>query len=167
MGRKLIVILTVALFIMGCKLNAIYTRYIIKNDTDYTMKIVAYYKSRKFDEITINSKDALVKEVIWSGDNAESSIFDKSLGSGIGTMRDSVVIIFDDRKAIVQFCQKGVDLIGCYELTADNPIIKNVANIISIGEMPNVEVKRKGLKKRTGPLTITFDNSDYERAVEL
>jgi hypothetical protein len=150
-------------------LNAVHTRYIIKNDTGYVMKVMAYYNSKLYDEIIISPDDAFVKEVIWEGDNAENSIFDKTLNPGLDPIRDSVVIIFDNRRVIVQHCMKLTDLTRCGSQASGGELIeKNIATFTSgSGNQVDLGISRKGLKKRTGPFVITFENSDYERAVEL
>lgn len=160
---------TFVLLLSGCVLNAVHTRYVIKNDTGYVMKIMAYYNSKLYDEIIISPDDAFVKDAIWEGDNAEDSIFDRTLNPGLDTMRDSVVIIFDNRRIIVQHCMKLTDLTRCGSQASGGKLIdKNIATITSgNGNQVDLGISRKGLKKRTGPFIITFDNSDYERAVEL
>lgn len=165
---KLLVFFFFTLLVCSCHSQAVYTRYIIKNNTNYIIRILAFYESKQYDEIIISPNDAFSKEAIYVGENSESSIFDKTLNPGLGAIRDSVVVIFDDRKVIVQFCKRGNDLGRCGGLTNGVPIEKNIANIITNSENQiSKDVKRKGLKKQTGPFVITFDNSDYERAVEL
>ena len=163
------IFIVLSYLISSCVLYVVHTRYIIENKTDYTMAIVSFYGSQRLDEIIINPNDAFVKEAIWEGDNADMSFFDRTLNPRIGADRDSVVIIFEDKRVLVQYCKKFTDISRCgSQVTGGDPIMKNLAQITyGEGNQVSMEVKRKGLRRQTGPFVITFDNSDYERAVEL
>lgn len=151
----------------SCRLTTINTRYIIENKTDYTMNIEAYYDSQLLDKITINPNNAFVKEAIFSGENSESSLFDKRLNPRIGVWRDSVVIIFDNQRVLIQYCESLKNTAMC-GIGSRDVIEKNLAYIIlDSRNRVDEKVTKKGFKKRTGPFVITFDNSDYERAIKI
>jgi hypothetical protein len=79
----------------------------------------------------------------------------------------SVVVVFDNKRFLVQWCKRLVDLSFCGGVPEGNiNIEKNLGDILGANLRPG-ESYRKGFKRMQGPFMITFDNSDYERAAEL
>jgi hypothetical protein len=165
---KKAIFFTLLISIIGCETRT-FTTYTVRNESDYDIQIRAYYGGNKYDEINILSKGEYVKKAIYAGPGADITLFDGNVIGKSEEIRDSAVVVFDNKKVLVQWCRRLVDLGVCGGSLGGNVIIpKNLGYIIA--DSNNVrpgDSYRKGFKRRQGPFIITFDNSDYERAVAL
>lgn len=167
--KQIIALLVVATtYLTSCETRT-FTTYEVRNESNFNIKISAYYGGQKYDEINIPSKDEYVKKTIYAGSGADLYLFDGNIINDGNRIRDSVVVSFADKRYIIQWCKRLVDLNVCGGINGGNiEIPKNLGFITA--DSNNVrpgESYRKGFKRRQGPFVITFDNSDYERAVEL
>ncbi|MCU0351803.1 MAG: hypothetical protein MUF43_13400 [Flavobacterium sp.] len=135
-----------------------YVEYKIVNNSSYNIKIESFYKRIKYDSIEILSKRELVIPDIYDGRGGTKSIF--SPQKNIEYLRDSVVIIFSNKKVIKQWCD-GKDLRTCTDIP------KNIANIAYDTENLINDKKRKGFKKYIGTISILFSDADNTNATPL
>jgi hypothetical protein len=128
--------------------------YIVKNSTNYKVQIRAFYKSKKYDEINLGTKQSLVKNI---KDSSLRSIFSTEQFG----YRDSILIIFDEKKAILQYCVNITDANAC-------PQIEKRIHDLSRKEYKygrsNVNYRKKS-SRVTSCYEIT--NEDYDRAVPI
>lgn len=164
---KHLTLLTLLVFMLAsCEyIVTVYTYYIVENETDYDMRIKAYYKSQLADDILIHPKDSFKKKEVWQGEGQGNtmSLFDGSVEQG---KRDSIVIIFDDKRYIVQWCPNGKTLDLRCDSLSNYEIPKNLAKITNYQVRTDI-YRKANLKRYTGPFVITFTNEDYEQAQEL
>ncbi len=124
----------------------------MENATSKNLKILAYYDSQMMDSFEIQPGDIFEKNTEIAGKNAETHIFDSSKNGGI---RDSVVLISDNRYYKVQFCEKKRDISSC----------ENIENKLGLGyffPQTSNEIK-KGLFKKSYkyPFKVTFTDSYF------
>lgn len=136
--------------------DAIYNEkaiYLIKNETNHLMKIIVFKESIASD----------VKYIMPRKEFQEIKVIRYSETFTFIGNADSLVVIFDDKKYITQYC-KG-NLLKTNTIFGDPLsyciIIKNLATPID-GKLENVNIDR--VKKR---YTISFDQSDYDRAIDI
>lgn len=145
---KPILIFIIATFMLGCTmLIEPKVKFILRNDSDYDMKIKFFEKSIILDSLNIESQNQYVSEKFDSDHEGNITPFN--------TFSDSIVILFSNKKYIVQYCE-GQKL--HYNFIKCGKISKNLMDF-GLG--------KKKLNKLTGNynLTITFDNLDYEKAI--
>ena len=137
--------------LLTCCYDDIKVDAIIKNDTNYTLKISGYVKKSVTKTFTIAPKSKYRERVIADGFKTSSGgIFD-------GDFTDSVTIDFDDKRRIVQKCPNGI------LSTCNFP--KNINSFFLNQERDKKKI-RKGYYLLPA-LTLTIDQSDYDRAVPI
>lgn len=137
--------------LLTCCYDDIKVDAIIKNDTNYTLKISGYVKNSVTKTFTIAPKSEYKERVIAGGFKTQSGgIFD-------GYFTDSVTIDFDDKRRIVQKCPNG-PLSTC-------DFSKNINSFFLNQERDKKKI-RKGYYLLPD-VTLTFDQSDYDKAVPI
>jgi hypothetical protein len=127
---------------------------LIHNKTAYNLKIEGFKKGKSIKTIEIAPQETDEKLINALG-------LDTFLGIS-GSQIDSVALIFNNNKVIVQYCN-GKSLGFCdnitknIELGFDNQFIGGAYKIL----------KKNGCKVYKKPIEITFDQSDYDRAVPI
>jgi hypothetical protein len=157
-----VLICNISLFVLlsACDLNipgvnyTVDKTYIVKNSTNYKVQIRAYYKSKKYDEINLGTKQSLVKNI---KDSSLRSIFSTEQFG----YRDSILIIFDEKKAILQYCVNITDANACPQIEK------------RIHDLSRKEYKygrsNVNYRKKSSRVTYCYEitNEDYDRAVPI
>lgn len=150
-ARLKIIIFIAATSLLSSCYDDIKVDAIIKNDTIYTLKISGYVKNSVTKTFTIAPKSKYKERVIAGGFKTQSGgIFD-------GYFTDSVTIDFDDKRRIVQKCPNGPLSTCNFE--------KNI-NRFFLDQESNKKKIRKGYYLLPA-VTLTIDQSDYDKAVPL
>lgn len=126
------------------------TTFVIKNESSYAINISIYKESDLIQIIEIRSGGEWERKLRDEGSNLVSP-FDSSA--------DSVVVKFINSRALFFYCN-GIpltepDCIQRYKADGKNPIV-------IFNEEQTIDKFTKYPR-----FTLTYDNSDYERAVEL
>jgi hypothetical protein len=125
------------------------TNFIIKNDSNHKMSIIFFEKTNILETIQIESKGKFEKSIVTDAGSNITTPF--------STSTDSIVIKFDNKKSINYGCN-GLKLYGnfgtCY-------FDKNLIDFVASGESSKKKFSDIVTK------TITFNESDYEKAKEL
>ena len=124
-------------------------KFILRNDSSYDMKIRFFQKSKILDSLDIKSKKQYVSEKFDSDHESKITPFE--------TNSDSIIIEFSNSKYLVQDCD-GEKLHFNFEKCGNIP--KSLMDF-GLGD--------KKLLKFSGNYyqTLTFDNSDVEKAIPL
>ena len=118
----------------------------IKNDSSYTIVITAFYKGKLNERIKIESKKSYIEKT-----NS------RNLLTPLNDLSDSIVVVFDNRKAIIQYCE-GRPLVGTTPICGE---IEDNLSDFNFGESsPGSLFKGSSMK-------ITFDDADYKRSQPL
>ena len=119
----------------------------IKNDSSYPIVIKAYYKGKLNEKIEIESKESYIEKTNSSGEHL----------TPLNNLSDSIVVVFDNRKAIIQYCE-GRPLVGTTPICGE--IEDNLSDF-------NFGIYKSGNLFHGSSMKITFDNLDFERALAL
>ena len=159
---KLLLFLTVVLF-LSCEKSGLITSnkliMVINNETSYRIKITAFSRNIDIDSFEIKSKKCIERKYKESEHKYLQGII--YLGDYVnnGYNIDSIIIDFDDKKRITQYCDKK-PLLGC------RAVDKNLAFM----NIPENSIKSKDGNLLFGPVNkyqITFTEEDYEKAIPL
>lgn len=124
-------------------------RFILRNDSSFDMKIRFFQKSKILDSLDIKSNKQFVSEKFDSDHEGKITPFE--------TNSDSIIIEFSNRKYLVQYCD-GEKL--HFNFTKCGKIPKSLMDF-GLGN-------KKLLKfSENYYLTLTFNNSDAEKAIPL
>jgi hypothetical protein len=179
----------ITLIIVGCQKLFPQPQYIyvydiiLKNETGVNIRVEAYFEKEKLDDITIKNNEKVInhfrefKDEASYGHNTPDSLKqnEKNVFKNVivkkpkygrlfiihGT-RDSVAIIFDEKKVIVQKCDKESFLDNCPEIT------KNLGSMLTLQNQARKQYV-KWIKKENvrGPYQITLTKEDYDRALPI
>jgi hypothetical protein len=136
---------------------------ILKNESSYDIKIFAFNKNEILDELELKNNQKILKRVsylpIEVGKHNTNNIF--KYDENLKGYRDSVIIVFDNRKKIIQSCN-GKPIFDCKE------IIKSIS-FINIYGVKRGKTRRYFFEKITdlGEYSMTLTKEDYDRAVPI
>jgi hypothetical protein len=156
---------------------------IVENKSGHTVRIEAYFQKIKYDNITIINNEQIVNHYREYGNNGKirpfladslkqnwQNIFknvieilpynNSPVTEYIHSSRDSVNIIFDEKKVIIQTCK--VDLGSCPEIEKNVGFMIN--NTFSQRKSKTRWIKREN---QSGPFVLTFTKEDYDRATQI
>lgn len=121
--------------------------FVVKNNSSYKIEITIFYESKVIERVEINSNDEFKKtmQVDWG-----------STTTPFNGPTDSVIVQFDNLRYIKQYCQ-GFPIYGNF----DKCDFKK--NLIDFETGVTTRNKLTGYNTKT----ITFDNSDFEKAIPL
>jgi hypothetical protein len=128
--------------LISCMDNIPLTISIIENKSDYNIEIKGYEKHKLIQSITIKSKDEYCIK-----DRLEVVLV-------MPYPTDSIEIIYENKKKAIQFCNGE-------RLFANSIQCKFEDNIMEFGNKKLQKFPNRAIKK------ITFDNSDYEKAISF
>lgn len=120
--------------------------YEIKNASSYSIAINVFYKGELNEKIEIESKKSYIEK--------STSRFHLT---PLNDLSDSIVVVFDNTIAIIQHCQ-GRPLIGSTPICGE---IEDNLSDFNFGDY------NSGKLFKGSSMTITFDDSDLERARPL
>ena len=136
--------LGIVLVLFSCSLRS-YVEIIVENNTEYDVLIDGFYEGERIETISINSYDSYINSQYISPEEA----LDEQLFKEYEI--DSVNIIFNNEKIIVQSCEKDLLQSCCYV----------EKNILEFG----VSYEYEDLGHKKNRYTYTLSEEDYERAV--
>lgn len=121
--------------------------FVVKNDSDYKLDITFFSKSKVVETLVINSKEQY-KSTILIDYGGTTTPFN-------GTT-DSIIIKFDNLRYIKQYCQG-------FQIYANFGKCDFKKNLIDFETGVTKRNKITGFDTKT----ITFDNSDFDKAIPL
>ncbi len=159
--KKNTLLFIICALIQSCDIFPIFPKdqsdeYVIVNESDYTIEVTTFLGGKIVDSFEIEQKE-------------ETSRLDRDIELGRGLYSffpypvDSIWVDFDSKKRLVQSCSGR--LADTY-LDDCKSVPKNLTLLNTIGFKKN-ENKMVGRELVRYSYSITFDNSDYEQAVEL
>jgi hypothetical protein len=176
MGSNIVKLINAFLILTSLSLIACsYSRYaelsefkveydlVLYNESGYDIKLLAFSQNVIYDEINLKNKQKILKRVSYlPRENGKYNIFNIfKYDENLRGARDSVIIIFDEKRKIIQSCNnKSIDL--CPDKT------KRLTSIYPHG-IKKGRTKRKFFEEITdlGEYSITLTKEDYDRAVPI
>lgn len=158
--KKLIVFLVCSICIQSCNFRRLFPpdqsdQYIVANESDYLIKVSTFLGGKEVESFDIERDSSVFR--------LDSGI---ETGSGLNSFfhysPDSIWIDFDDKRRLIQNCTR-ISTGG----EACRNVPKNIALMKFSGGIRKPENKTIDGELILVSYTVTFDNSDYERAVEL
>jgi hypothetical protein len=158
MMKKFVLFIVWVIFI-SCEIEyTVKIKYVIANNTNKKITIKAFFDSKLYDTIDIKSGSYFEKKGEIEGRNIDLHLFDNKFNGGV---RDSIVVIFDDKVYKVQYCETRKPVYQC----------ENLENNLGIGT--GLPYPAFGLKKRffsnnyKYPRYIVFYNAYFDDALPL
>jgi hypothetical protein len=153
---------------------------VLKNESGVEIHVKAYFAGSEFDNFVLKNNEQKINHfnqyspskgnaripdsLKQNGFNVFSNIIkkfpDRLNENYLYGIRDSVIIIFDNKKAIIQKCDNYKDT-SCYSLYKNLVFITKESN--RVGKQKTITNWRKK-ENKTGPFVITLTKEDYDRA---
>ena len=131
---------------------------ILRNESGVDLRVEGYYKKKRYDNITIKNNSEVVNHVEYLyADANKYSTLNIFAAEPFGGQRDSIAIIFEEKKVIIQSCPTK-DFVAYCNLEKDLDVIAREPNKL-------YPTKRNAIKKANiSKFKMTLTKADYDRA---
>ena len=133
---------------------------ILRNESGFDIRVESYYKKVRYDNITIKNNTEVVNHVDYKiADVNLYNIYNVFIEDPkISYVRDSVAIIFNEKKVIIQTCPNKLYLSSCDDIEKNLGLISIEKNKLHKNWWNAI---RKAYIMKVG---ITLTKADYDRA---
>jgi hypothetical protein len=135
------------IFLFTACQKLLYVEVIVENDTGHNIQIKAFYRGAELEEVSIEPHGSYVRP----------QYIDREGGPDIRLFQDypvdSVIILFDNQKIIVQSCEQP-ELVYCYNIE------RNILNY-------SINYDHEDLGRKKLRYTYTITEEDYNNAVPI